>query len=244
MEQTLKKKPEDLSNFNNVIMEGFSNGTYKWLTDDEINNWNGLFHYIPVNVVYKESESTPIRPTFDSSQPDRNGRSLNSCMGKGKNPINHFGSVILNFRAAENVACGDIRRMFNQISVRPMDMYLRRFFMRSDGFGGNQPWRIAVPTCVNFGESAAPAVATKVKNRAADDYSYISEKVASMIKTNCIMDDINIDCMYGENIDHYIKMAEDILANANFTFKKWIKSGHPGEKVFDEDSITKSLGLF
>ena len=53
-------------------------------------------------------------------------------------------------------------------------MHLRRFFIRPDGFGGNQPWQMAVPTCVNFGESAVPAVATKVKNRAAEDYSHIS----------------------------------------------------------------------
>ena len=45
-----------------------------------------------------------------------------------------------------------------------------------------------------------------------------------------------------EDIDKYIQMAEDILSNANFTFKKWIKSGDHGEKVFDEEPITKSLG--
>ena len=96
---------------------------------------------------------------------------------KGKNPINHFGGVILNFRAAEQVASGDIKKMFNQIAVRPKDMHLRRFFFRPD-----------------VGETAAPTVATKVKNRAADDNKNISEKVAKMIKKNCIMDDINVDC--------------------------------------------------
>ena len=136
MEQTLLKKPADMEKFNQVIIEGFENGTYKWLMEKDIRNWKGLVHYIPINVVYKESESTPIRPTFDSSQPDRNGRSLNTCMGKGRNPINHFGAVILNFRSAENVACGDIRRMLNQIQVREKDMHLRRFFMRPDGYGG------------------------------------------------------------------------------------------------------------
>jgi len=136
MEQTLLKKPADMEKFNQVIIEGFENGTYKWLMEKDIRNWKGLVHYIPINVVYKESESTPIRPTFDSSQPDRNGRSLNTCMGKGRNPINHFGAVILNFRSAENVACGDIRRMLNQIQVREKDMHLGRFFKKPDGYGG------------------------------------------------------------------------------------------------------------
>ena len=71
-------------------------------------------------------------------------------------------------------------------------MHLRRFLWRPDGLGGNHPWRIAVPTSVNFGETAAPTIATKVKNRAAEDYKHISEDVSKMIIRDCIMDDINI----------------------------------------------------
>ena len=198
-----------------------------------------------MSVTYKDSESTPIRPIFDSGQPDRNGRSLNSSMSKGRNPINNFGTVILNFRAAEQVASGDIRRMFHQIQVRDQDMHLRRFFWRLDGFGGSEPWRIAVPTSVNFGETAAPTIATKVKNRAAEDYKDISEDVSKMIIKNCIMDDINIDAPYSGNLDDNIDKAEKILKNGKFTFKKWIKSGEKGEKSIGEsDSVAKSLGLF
>ena len=244
IETTMKKRPADMKQLNAVIHEGFTKGTFKWLSDDEIKNWDGLVHYVPMNVVYKESESTPCRCIFDSGQPDFNGRSLNSCMGKGKNPINNFGTVILNFRAAEKVASGDIKKMFNQIAVRDQDMHLRRFYMRPDGFGGTQPWRVAVPTCVNFGETAAPSVATKVKNRTAEDNKEISETVAKMIVNNCIMDDINVDCKYEEDINENIKKAEQILANGKFSFKKWIKSGDKAEKNFDNDeSVTKSLGI-
>ena len=243
VEQNISKKPSDMKQLNEVIQTGFENGTFRWLSEKEMKEWTGLVHYIPMNVVYKESESTPCRCIFDSGQPDKNGRSLNSCMGKGSNPINHFGSVILNFRAAENVASGDLKKMFNQIEVRDVDVHLRRFFMRPDGYGGKEPWRVAVPTCVNFGETAAPAVATKVKNRTADDFKHISEPVAQMIKTKCIMDDINIDCKYNEDIDDNIKKAEKILANGKFSFKKWIKSGDKGEKTFESDTVTKSLGL-
>jgi len=85
------------------------------LSDEELDSWSGPFHYLPMNVVYKDSESTPARLIYDCGQPDKNGRSLNSVMGKGKNPLNHFGSVILNFRAAEQVACRDLKKMFQQL---------------------------------------------------------------------------------------------------------------------------------
>ena len=243
IENTLKKKTEDMHKLNEVLKEGFRNGTFRWLRQEEIDSWSGLYHYVPMNVVYKESESTPIRCIFDCGQPDSNGRSLNSCMGKGSNPLNNFNVVILNFRGAEKVACGDIKKMFNQIAVRKEDMHLRRFLWRPDGFGGNKPWQVAVPTCVNFGETAAPSIATKVKNRAAHDYKHISKPVSDMIIHNCVMDDINITCKYNEEIEENIAKAEQILANGKFKFKQWIKSGDSKEKSLDTD-VTKSLGLY
>ena len=243
-EKNLSKRPKDLDEVNKKIQEGFDIGVFRWLTDEELKDWSGLIHYLPMNIQYKDSESTPIRLTFDAGQPDKNNRSLNSCMGKGSNPIQHFGSVILQFRSAEKVAAGDISKMFNQIDVRDQDKHLRRFFMRPDGLGGQKPWKVAVPTCVNFGESAAPAVATKVKNRCADDYEEISKPVAEMIRRKCIMDDINLDCSYNEDINVTIKKAEDILKNGKFSFKKWIKSGDKEEKVLESDTLTKSLGIW
>ena len=166
-------------------------------------------------------------------------------MGKGKNPLNHFGSVVLNFRAAEQVACGDIKKMFNQVAVRKEDQHLRRFFVRPDGIGGKEPFQVAVITCINFGEKAAGGVATAVKDRCADEYQDISPKVSRMIKNKCFMDDINVDSKYTEDLEENIKKAEEILMNGGFEFKKWIRSGDAGEKELGklETGITKSLGM-
>ena len=115
LEANLQKKPEDLKLLNESLSDSFDRGVFRFLTKEEILSWSGQLHYISMNRVYKDSESTPVRLVFDSGQPNKNGRSLNGCMGKGRNPLKHFGSIVLNFRAAEQVACGDIRKMFNQI---------------------------------------------------------------------------------------------------------------------------------
>ena len=244
MENNLKKVPADLADINAKIEESFNNGVFRYLSQKELDEWDGPVHYLPMNVNYKDSLSTPIRLCFDSSQPDKNGRSLNSVMGKGRNPINNFGTVIINFRAAEQVASGDISKMFNRIKVQPQDMHLRRFLVRPDGLGGKEEWKVAVATVVNFGETAAPAVATSVKNRAAEDNKHISEEVSRMIKKDCIMDDINISAKYDEDLDKNIQKAEQILAPGNFKFKKWIKSNEgDGEKEIKSSDLSKSLGL-
>ena len=244
VENTLLKSPKDLDVINTEVQKGFDSGVFRFLTDKELNSWDGPIHYLAMNVVYKDSESTPARLIYDCGQPDKNGRSLNSVMGKGKNPLNHFGSVILNFRGSEQVACGDLQKMFQQIKVRPKDMHLRRFYMRPDLFGGKQDWKVAIPTVVNFGETAAPGIATIVKNKTADDYKHISPEVAMMIKKDCVMDDINISAKYCENLDENIRKAEEILAPGKFTFKKWIKSGQPGEKEIQGSDASRSLGLY
>ena len=170
LEKTLLKRPADIEQLNQSLKDSFQRGVFRFLTEKELEGWSGPVHYVAMNVIYKESESTPVRLVFDLGQPDKNGRSLNGCMGKGKNPLNHFGSVILNFRAAEQVACGDIKKMYNQIAIREQDQHLGRFFIRPDGFGGMQPLKIAVTTCVNFGQKAAGGIATAVKD-CCENYS-------------------------------------------------------------------------
>ena len=166
-------------------------------------------------------------------------------MGKGQNPLNHFGSVIINFRCAEQVASGDISKMFNNIGVRLEDQHLRRFFVRPDGFGGKEPMKTAVITSVNFGERAAGSVATAVKNKCADDNKEINPKVAKQIQKDCFMDDINIGAKYDESLDKNIADAEKILGNGSFRFKSWVKSGDKNslEIAKAESGTSKSLGM-
>ena len=244
-ENNLKKAPEDIKLLNESLFDSFDRGVFRFLSQEEIDDWSGQVHFIPMNRVYKESESTPVRLVFDSGQPDRNGRSLNGCMGKGKNPLNHFGSVVMNFRAAEQVACGDIKKMFNQIKVREEDQHLRRFFVRPDGFAGKENFREAVITCINFGEKAAGGVATAVKDRCAQENSGIHPEVAINIQKDCFMDDVNVSAKYEENIDDKINKAEQIMAKGGFKFKNWVKSGQEGEKEIgkSECGIVKSLGM-
>ena len=83
LETNLAKTPAEFESLNKTLFDSFDRGLFRFLTDDEIKNWNGMVHYLPYNRVYKDSESTPCRLVFDFGQPDANGRSLNSCMGKG-----------------------------------------------------------------------------------------------------------------------------------------------------------------
>ena len=235
--QKLVKIPVDLESANKILDDSFKRGVFRYLTDEEINAWSGPVHYLCMDRVYKESESTPCRLTFDSSQPDKNGLSLNGCMGKGRNPLNYFGGVLLNWRAAENVACGDISKMFNRCETRDIDMHLRRFYVRPDGFGGKELFRIAAIRVVNFGEKSAGNTAT------SEDNAHISPEVSKMIINDCFMDDCFVNSKYEQDINDKIELAEKIMAEGGFPFKGWIQNGDQGHKEIG-NVLSRALGVY
>ena len=74
-------------------------------------------------------------------------------------------------------------------------MHLKRFFERPDGFGGKEPFKVAVVTVVNFGERDAGNISTAFKNKIAKANEHIiGERVLHM-------DDINVRAKYGENLE-------------------------------------------
>ena len=148
-------------------------------------------------------------------------------MGKGKNPLNHFGSVVMNFRAAEQVACGDMQKMFNQIKVREQDQHLRRFFVRPDGFDGKEPLREAVITCINFGEKAAGGVATAVKDRCAEDNKEIN---------SCSEMDLTNDLLRTFTPKEFVKTFVDFEVRSKFD--KNLINGIMRERIKTKESLT------
>ena len=133
--------------------------------------------------------------------------------------------------------------MFNQLDVREQDMHLRRIYVCPDGFGGKEPWKIAVVAVVNFGEKAAGNLATAVKNRTAKDNEQISPEVSKMIRKDCFMDDVNVKAKYNENLDDNIKKAEEIMALGGFTFKEWVKSGSECQREIAKE-LARALGVY
>ena len=55
----MKKNPSDMKKLNEVVQESFDKGTFRYLSEEEVKNWTGKVHYVPMSVTYRpESEST------------------------------------------------------------------------------------------------------------------------------------------------------------------------------------------
>ena len=93
-------------------------------------NHNQKEWYLPLQAVFTPERSTKVRLVFDASAKGHDGLSLNDHLEKGPNYINSLPNVLMAWRWDSVAYCGDIRKMFNQISVHPDDQVFHRFLWR------------------------------------------------------------------------------------------------------------------
>ena len=65
LEANLLKKPADIDLLNESLFDSFERGVFRYLTEKELEMWIELYHYIAMNRIYKDSDSTPVRLVFD-----------------------------------------------------------------------------------------------------------------------------------------------------------------------------------
>ena len=59
-------------------------------------------YWIPWNLQFKDSLSTPIRPVFNGSSSTATGLSLNDCLAKGSPDLVDLLAVMLEWQMGEN----------------------------------------------------------------------------------------------------------------------------------------------
>ena len=77
IEKSLQSKPEEAKEWNEQIGDMLKRGVAVVLTEDELNNWKGDYHYLaPVAVKGKKS----MRLCFDAARRQGGYPSMNDCL--------------------------------------------------------------------------------------------------------------------------------------------------------------------
>ena len=74
-------------------------------------------YYIPCDVQFKDSISTPCRPVFDASSSTPNGTSLNNILAKGEPNLVKLLGMLLGFQMGPTAIAGDISYSASGVSV-------------------------------------------------------------------------------------------------------------------------------
>ena len=109
-----------------VFVKDLSPNFQKMLAQAKVSYW------IPWNVQFKDSISTPIRPVFNASSSSPSGFSLNDCLAKGTPDLVRLLSVLLDWQLGASAICGDISQFYPSIELAPEHWQYQRIILKED----------------------------------------------------------------------------------------------------------------
>ena len=231
--------------YSDQIMDMVDRKVARKLSKEELDSYDGPFHYIAHHAVVKpESKSTPVRIVFNSSA-NFQGHTLNDYWAKGPDSyLNNLLGIILRFREDYIGYVGDIRKMYNSVSINLLDQHCHRFLWR-DMETSRDP-DIYVMTAVSLGDRPAGTMATCALHKSADMEKKDFPREAEIIKKSSYMDDV-IDSTSDKTDAHLLTSNIDkILKKCNFHIKGWTMTGNEAEdfeKAMTPEEWERVLGL-
>ena len=89
-------------------------------------------YWIPWNIQYKDSFSTPIRIVFNASSATSSGLSLNDCLAKSVPDLVQLLSVMLEWQMGPSAFCGDISQFYPTILLTEEHWQYQRVLVREN----------------------------------------------------------------------------------------------------------------
>ena len=190
-----------------------------------------LCHYIPFQVILKESSSfTKARMVFDPSAKTREGLSLNQQLLTGPNLLPKLAGVLLRIRTYSLLLICDIEKAFLQIALRESDRDATRFLWVHDI---NKPpkgdnLRILRFSRVPFGFVSSPflLIATVIHHLNKYNMPLTRELIDNLYMDNMASKANSVE----EAVDNYHKIKE-IFRKAKMNVREFISNS---KKVNDQ----------
>ena len=147
--------------------KSLAEGKVRRLSRQEMADWHGPQHYITTFAVVKpESLSTKTRVVANSAMRNARARlSLNQCMWPGPNALTDLLDCLIFWRAVQVALMTDLKKAYQSIYTREMELHLRKFLYRRDP---GDPWEDLAFTRATFGDVAAGLVLEVAKRRVAE----------------------------------------------------------------------------
>ncbi|XP_073835847.1 uncharacterized protein [Musca autumnalis] len=238
-EQSMSKKPELKSMYDEVIQEYLSLGHME-LVEPPTSNYEQCF-YLPHHGVYKpESATTKLRVVFNGSCATATGKSLNDKLYVGPVLQKDIISLILNWRLYKYVFNADISKMYRQILVNPNQTTFQRFVYRTSPDEEIKDYKL---NTVTFGLNCAPYLALRTLQQLAQDEEQRFPIGAKILKENMYVD----DALVGIHTIPEGKVAKEqltnILKSAGFHLRKWTSNCKellddlPRDHLFNEEFL-------
>ena len=89
-------------------------------------------YWIPWNVAFKDSISTPVRTVFDASASTSSGFSLNDCLAQGSPNLVKLLSMLLEWQMGRNALVRDISQLYPTVLLVPKHWRYQHILLREN----------------------------------------------------------------------------------------------------------------
>ena len=207
-------------------------------------NSEGLSYYIPWNVNFKDSISTPIRTTFDASSPTSTGLSLNDCLAKGNPNLVQLLTLVLDWMMGPHAFAGDISQFYPSIRLRSEYWKYQRILLR-ENLDEDGHILEAVLTKLAFGVQSVSAQSEEAVRRIADQLWDTYPRVAFLLIKRRYVDDVGRSTMSREDSSLLIQKTSEVLKEKlDMDIKGWCISGEQPSLEISSDGVSVPFGGF
>ena len=191
--------------------------------------------YIPHHCVTEK-----FRVVFDCAGQFK-GTSLNQQILQGPDNTNNLVGVLTRFRKHPVAVVGDVRAMFMQVKVDPLDQSALRFLWWTDDDPTKDPKEYQL-TVHCFGLTSSPSVAGFALRRTAEDNrSQLEDEVRQVVYKNIYVDDLLVSTPDEDTAKTLIKGLVSLLKEGGFELAKFSSNNVSVLEALPNDCLTPAL---
>ena len=238
LERRCQKNPELGDEFCKQIQGMLDRSAAVILTDEELREWEGDYHYLTLLGV--KGRKGDLRVVFNAAQRRGGFPSFNDCLMKGPDNFMNKGvlPVLIGFRNGRVAAMADLRKFHNQVRVMPKDVHMQRFLWRD--LKTDEPPKTHAVIVNNFGVKPANCIATSALHKSADVFAEVYPVESEEIKEQLYVDDELFADKSMPELKMKTQRIDEISEHAGMSNKGWTYSGDDTAAEYD---IGKGSGL-
>ena len=204
---------------------------------------NALVSYwIPWNLQYKDSLSTPIRTVFNASSTSPTGLSLNDCLAKGTPDLVRLLFVMLDWQMGPSAICGDISQFYPTIQLVPEHWQYQRILLREDLDPSGKVLE-AVLVKLAFGVQSVSAQSEETVRRVANELWDTFPMVATLLIKKRYVDDLAKGTKSKEeSLKLTMETSQILKKKLNMEIKGWSIAGEKPPTQVTKDGVSVDLG--
>ena len=199
-------------------------------------------YYIPWNLAFKDSLSTPIRPVFNASSATATGYSLNDCLAKGDPDLVKLLALLLEWQMGSNAFSGDISQFYPTIQLIPEHWKYQRILLRKN-LDPSGHLLEAVLVKLAFGVQSVSAQSEEaVKIVARELWESFPDVAALLIKFRYVDDIAKSTNSLHESLKITADTSTILKEHLNMEIKGWSFTGQDPPPDVTKDGISVDIG--